>query len=133
LAPEEVSTKLQRILAHNKMENHLEILIPQLLALGSLKGLERRKKLIEIYHSKPEYKYIIQQRFGSLKKLADIYGIDHHIVDLKAYRDEADVHHDLDLIEKAGLCICFKYLWDEHRGLYNTISKTGWGRERLTR
>ena len=47
------------------------------------------------------------------------------------YRDEADVQHDLDSLERSGKQISFSILKNGHKRLYNVMRETGWGVERL--
>ena len=47
------------------------------------------------------------------------------------YREEADVRHDLDLLENQGMLLSFGTLKNGHKRLYNVILETGWGAERL--
>ncbi len=106
-------------------------LVEDLRKLEGLKGGTRRKKLSEIYHKSEENRRIIQYHFGSLKRLAEQKGIDPRAVSLCTYRDETDVHHDLDLLENQGLPLCFTTLRKGYKRLYNVMSETGWGTERL--
>lgn len=106
-------------------------LVEDVRALENFKGRARRKRLSEIYHDNQENKRIIQSHFLSLKRLAQTTGIDPKTVADETYRDAADVHHDLDLIEKEGKPLCFNTLRRGHKRLYNVIRETGWGIERL--
>jgi hypothetical protein len=106
-------------------------LVADIHALEGLKGRERRRKLDAIYHKNADSKRIVTGHFGSLRKLAAKEGIDPKLVAMKTYRDEADVHHDLDLLERAGKLLCCATLIIGHKRLYNVISETGWGAERL--
>ncbi len=109
--------------------------IPRLVAslrkLEGLKGRARRKRLGTIYHRNDENRRIIQYRYGSLQRLAEREGINPRALAIQTYRDEDDVHHDLDLLEQAGKMLRHDTLKRGHKTLYNVISKTGWGRERL--
>jgi hypothetical protein len=98
--------------------------------LENMKGQERRNKLLQICHKNHDHFRIMRGHYTSLKKLAQLEGIDERLISMKAYRDEADVHHDLDLIE-GKMDLCYSNLKKHHLGLYNVISATGWGRERL--
>ena len=99
--------------------------------LENLKGLERRKKLIKIYQNEKNQR-IITGHYSSLQKLAVREGIELRVVSIKAYRDEDDVEHDLDLLESEGkrLC-CSNFLNTKYKRLYNVVKETGWGIERL--
>jgi hypothetical protein len=110
----------------------VEELAEDLRQLVQMKGRERRERLREIYHRNPENKRIIQNYFLSLRRLAEAFGIDPKAVAIEAYRDEADVHHDLDVLEKAGKPLCFQTLRRGYKRLYNVIRETGWGQERLS-
>lgn len=106
-------------------------LVAAIRRLEPLKGRERRRMLGEIYHRNKINRSIIQFRFGSLEQLAAEKGIDPQVVSLVTYRDEADVHHDLDLLESAGLTLGFHSLRHGYWRLYRVIRDTGWGSERL--
>ena len=107
-------------------------LVAALRKLEGLKGRTRRKKLGEIYHKNDENRRIIQNHYESLKRLAEQEGIDPRAVAVQTYRDESDVHHDLDMLERAGKPLCYTSFKRGYLTLYNVIRKTGWGRERLT-
>lgn len=106
-------------------------LVEAIRKLEGLKGKARLEKLSAIYHKDLDNRRIIQNSYGSLRKLALCEGISLRSVSLKAYRDKADVLHDLDLIERSGKTISFSNLKKGHKRLYNVISETGWGRSRL--
>ena len=125
LEPDEIS--IQALFTSRKVDE----LVAQIRTLENLKGRERREKLGEIYHDNSNNKRIIQHHFLSLKRLAEMSGIDPKTVAIEIYRDETDVHHDLDLLEKAGKPLCFDTLRHGYKRLYNVIRETGWGRERL--
>lgn len=125
LMPEDISRRQLFI------SDKVEALVASIRDLESFKGRERRQKLAELYHGNPENKRIIQSHFLSLTRLAQRCGIAQRVVAAQTYRDEADVHHDLDLIEQEEKTICFDTLRRGHKRLYNVISETGWGRERL--
>lgn len=106
-------------------------LVQTIRKLESLKGRARIEKLRAIYHKNEESRRIVSGHYGSLRKLALKEGIDPLVVAPQTYRDEDDVHHDLDLIEATGKPLCFTTLRKRHKRLYNVISETGWGRGRL--
>lgn len=108
-------------------------LVNAIRKLEELKGQSRMKRLRAIYHKDANSRRIVQNHYGSLRKLTLQEDIDPRLVSPEAYRDEADVHHDLDIIEQKGKTIYFKTLKCGHKRLYNVISETGWGRERLVR
>ena len=119
----------QRAIFSGKPVTHL---VAAIRKLEHLKGRERRRKLSEIYHRNADNRRIIQGHFGSLEQLAIQEGIDPRAVSLELYRDEVDVHHDLNLLERAGKILCYDTLKRGHKTLYNVIRKTGWGRDRLS-
>lgn len=88
-------------------------------------------KLSAIYHKDENNRRIIQNSYGSLRKLAICEGISLRAVSPKAYRDKSDVLNDLDLIARSGKPINFQTLKKGHKRLYNVISETGWGKNRL--
>ena len=107
-------------------------LLAAIRALEGLKGRERKQKLAEIYPENKLYKRIVSSHYTSLKKLAIKENIPPRLVATVTYRDEADVMHELDLLEEAGLPLTFKTFYDNDlKGLYSAIMKTGWGLERL--
>jgi phosphoglycolate phosphatase-like HAD superfamily hydrolase len=106
-------------------------LVAALRKLEGLEGLTRRRKLSEIYHKNEQNRRIIQNRYGSLQRLAEQEGINPQAVAIQTYRDKSDVHHDMDMLEQSGLPLCFDTLRRGHKRLYNVIMDTGWGRERL--
>ena len=106
-------------------------LVKAIRKLENLKGLSRQKKLRAIYHKNDENRRIIQNHYESLRKLAIKEGIDLRVVAPQAYRDKADVIHDLDLIEQEGKILKHDTLRDGHSRLYNIMLETGWGLERL--
>lgn len=106
-------------------------LVDAIRKLEKLKGKARLDKLSAIYHNDDENRRIIQNSYGSLRKLALSEGISLRAISPRAYRDRADVMHDLDLIERSGKSINFTSLKKGHKRLYNVISETGWGRNRL--
>ncbi|MEI6674837.1 MAG: hypothetical protein WCO57_06635 [Verrucomicrobiota bacterium] len=108
-------------------------LVAEIRALESLKGRERRRKLDAINLKNEDNHRIVMGRFGSLRLLAEKAGIDPRLVAQDTYRDEADVQHDLDILEREGKPLNFSTLKKGHKRLYNVISQTGWGAERLTK
>jgi hypothetical protein len=108
-------------------------LVAEIRALESLKGRERRRKLDAIYLKNEDNHRIVLGHFVSLRKLAEKTGIDPRLVAPDIYRDEADVQHDLDVLEYEGKPITFSTLKNGHWRLYNVIRETGWGLERLTK
>jgi hypothetical protein len=125
LEPEDISVRA--LFTGDKVDD----LVADIRALDNLKGRERRQKLAAIYHGNPGNKRIIQSHFLSLKRLAAATGINPRTVSAECYRDEADVHHDLDLLEREGKTLCFDTLRRGYKRLYNVIRETGWGIERL--
>jgi len=99
--------------------------------LENLKGRERRQKLDAIYHKNEVNQRIVVGHYGSLRKLAAKEGIALRVVATQVYRDEADVQHDLDLLEGQGKPLTYGTLKNGHGRLYKTIRETGWGAERL--
>ena len=75
-------------------------LVAEIRGLESLKGRERKQKLDAIYLKNEENHRIVVGRFGSLRLLAEKAGIDPRLVAQDTYRDEADVQHDLDILER---------------------------------
>ena len=71
------------------------------------------------------------RHYGSLQVLAAKEGIAARVVSRTTYRDEADVQHDLDLLEREGKPLNFNTLIHGHGRLYKTIRETGWGAERV--
>ncbi|MEI6177641.1 MAG: hypothetical protein WCS43_12175 [Verrucomicrobiota bacterium] len=108
-------------------------LVEEVRALECLKGRERKRKLDAIFHKNTNSWRIVTNHFGSLKKLAVSEGIDLRAVATEIYRDEADVQHDLDLLERDGIRLSFSSLKNGHKRLYNVIRETGWGTKRLKR
>lgn len=106
-------------------------LIEAIRKLEGLMGKARMDKLSAIYHKDENNRRIIQNSYGSLRKLAICEGISLQAVSPKAYRDKADVLNDLDLIARSGKPINFQTLKKGHKRLYNVISETGWGKNRL--
>jgi hypothetical protein len=106
-------------------------LVAAVRKLEHLKGVERRRKLDEIYHKNETATRIVKGHFGSLKKLAAQAGIDLRVVSSAAYRDEEDVRHDLDLLENSGARLDLPTLYRDHKRLYNVIKSTGWGADRI--
>lgn len=100
-------------------------------ALEELKGSERKRALNAIYHDNKLYRRIIVGHFSSLAKLATKEGIPSRVVAPETYRDEADVLHDLDVLESEGVALNFSTLKNGHKRLYNVIRETGWGASRL--
>ena len=105
-------------------------LVAAIRSLEGLKGSDRRRRLDDICRNKGNLR-IIRGHFSSLQLLAAENGIDPFVVSWKTYRDEADVQHDLDGLERGGMRLSYTALKDDHKGLYNVIRKTGWGAERL--
>jgi hypothetical protein len=100
-----------------------------------LKGRERLDRLDAIYHHKDNQR-IVMRHYGSLQVLAAKEGIAARVVSRTTYRDEADVQHDLDLLEREGKPLTVDTLISLKNGLYGlylVMTETGWGRERLTR
>lgn len=106
-------------------------LVEAIRKLEGIKGQARVVKLRAIYHKDADSRRIVQNSYGSLRKLAVREGIDLRAVSPSAYRDKVDVLHELDLIERSGKPINHKTLKRGYKRLYNVISETGWGRERL--
>lgn len=106
-------------------------LVEKIRRLEGLKGKDRLEKLRDIYHRDENSHRIIQNSYGSLRKLALHEGINLRVVSPKAYRDKSDVINDLDLIARSGKPINFQTLKRGHKRLYNVISETGWGKNRL--
>lgn len=100
--------------------------------LENFMGRERRQKLDAIYHNNELNRRIIVGHYGSLRELAVKEGIAPRVVAMAMYRDEADVHHDLDLLERAGKPLTYGTLRHGHVRLYAVIRETGWGAGRLT-
>ena len=104
--------------------------VKALRKLEMLKGKERRDRLRKIC-TDPEAFLIIRNHYTSLQRLAKLEGLDPRVVSNATYRDEADVHHDLDKIAEKGEALCYTTLKRHNMALYQIISKTGWARERL--
>jgi hypothetical protein len=109
----------------------VERLVDELRSLAQYKGKERCSKLQEIQRRNATNFRIIRGRYTSLRKLAQAHGLDPETLATKAYRNPEDVHHDLDLIERRELPLCYQTLRNGHLSLYETILNTGWGLERL--
>ena len=103
-------------------------------ALESLKGRERMVRLDAIYHQDANLRIVIRH-YGSLQGLAAEEGIAPRVVSRTTYRDEADVHHDLDVLEREGNLLTYGTLkaLDGGSGLYLVMRETGWGMDRLKR
>ena len=104
-------------------------------ALEPLKGRERVERLDAIYQHKANLRIVIRH-YGSLQGLAAKEGIAAGVVSRTTYRDEADVHHDLDLLEREGKVLTYgtlRTMKNGGSGLYLVMRETGWGMERLKR
>jgi len=106
-------------------------LVAAIRSLENLKGRERCQRLDAIYNKNQLNQRIVIGHYGSLRRLVAKEGIAPRVVSAAKYRDEADVLHDLDLLEKQGLALTFSTLKNGHRRLYNVIRETGWGVDRL--
>jgi hypothetical protein len=103
--------------------------------LEPLKGRERMEKLEAIYRKKTNQR-IVLRHYGSLQGLAAEEGIAPRVVSRSTYRDEADVDHDLDLLECRGEPLTHSNiisLKNGGSGLYKVMRETGWGMGRLKR
>ncbi len=105
--------------------------VTELRTLENHKGRERRARLAQIYQHNAKNKCIVIGSFGSLKRLAEANGIDASAFSPEAYRDEADVNYDLDILERDGKPLGFRTLKRGYKRLYNVIRETGWGAGRL--
>jgi DNA-binding XRE family transcriptional regulator len=101
--------------------------------LEGLKGRERRERLDAIYHGDATARRIVMHHYTSLHQLALAEGIDPAAVATAVYRDEADVQHDLDRLEREWGALDRQALIRDHKRLYNVIMQTGWGTDRLQR
>jgi DNA-binding XRE family transcriptional regulator len=106
-------------------------LVAAIRALEPLKGQERRRRLNDILFTNDLNQRIVKNHYLSLLRLVAEEGIDPHAVAPEIYRDEADVQHDLDLLEREGKPLNFNTLIHGHGRLYKTIRETGWGAERV--
>ncbi len=109
----------------------VDALVSELRTLENLKGRVRRAELARIYQHNVKNKNMVLGCFGSLKRLAKACGINARAVSTESYRDEADVHHDLDILEREGKPLGFRTLKSGYKRLYNVIRETGWGAGRL--
>ena len=107
-------------------------LVESIRALEPLKGRERVERLNAIYHHKANLRIVIRQ-FGSLQGLAAKEGMSPRVVSRTTYRDEADVDHDLDVLEREGKSLTHSILTHGASGLYLVMRETGWGMKRLKR
>jgi hypothetical protein len=98
--------------------------------LQPLKAKERLAKLDEIYQD-PRNQLIVIRTYGSLRRLAIKEGIPLRVVAREAYRDEADVHHDLDTLKREGKSLTWGLIKNCNPGLNLVMLNTGWGTERL--
>ncbi len=104
--------------------------VTQIHKLAKFKGIRRKRELDKIYRNPKNSRVIMQAK--SLKLLALKEGISIHLVDSTTFRDAADVHHELDLVEKKGMPLTHNSLIKlGHYRLYNVIRNTGWGAERM--
>jgi len=104
-------------------------LVAAIRALEGLKGRERRLKLDAIYYHDGNQQLVLDH-YGSLQVLAAREGIAPRAVSRAMYRDEADVQHDLDVLEREGSSLTPDSL--KNGALYRAITANGWGTERLT-
>ncbi len=107
-------------------------LVAAIRALEPLKGRERLKRLEAIYR-KTTNQRIVTRNYGSLRRLAAKEGIPLRVVAREAYRDEADVHHDLDLLESEVHVLTDGLIRRRNSGLRLVMMQTGWGEERVKR
>ena len=107
-------------------------LVASIRALEPLKGRERRQRIDAIYHKNSNLR-IILRHYGSLQGLAAEEGISPRVVSRTTYRDEADVDHDLDVLEREGKPLTHSMLTHSASGLYLVMRETGWGMKRLKR
>jgi ROS/MUCR transcriptional regulator protein len=114
----------------NIKREETEAVVAQIRNLEKFKGLERRRELDKIYHDPKNFRVVMKAK--SLKRLALKEGIPMHLVNAGAFRDAADVHHELDIMEKKGLHLTVMSLIKQgHSRLNNVIHETGWGAERI--
>lgn len=106
-------------------------LVEAIRKLEGVKGRARLTRLKAIWQKDEDNWRIVRGHYKSLRQLAIQEGIDLRVVSDSIYRDEADVQHDLDLIERSGKPITYQTLKHGNSRLYNVILKTGWGLERL--
>ena len=104
-------------------------LVAVIRALEGLKGRERRLRLDAIYYHAGNQQLVLDH-YGSLQVLAAKEGIAPRVVSRAMYRDEADVQHDLDELERKGSALTPDSL--RNGALYRAITANGWGAERLT-
>lgn len=98
--------------------------------LEPLKGLERLAKLHAIYREKRNQR-IVTRTYGSLRQLAIAEGIAERLVSPETYRDESDVHHDLDAMEREGVSLTYNSICKRNPGLNLVMKQKGWGDERV--
>ena len=98
--------------------------------LEPLKGLERLAKLHAIYREKCNQRIVIRT-YGSLQQLVIAEGIPVRLVAPEAYRDETDVHHDLDAMEREGIPLTYNSISKCNPGLNLVMKQKGWGDERI--
>ena len=106
-------------------------LVAAVRSLENLKGRERRTKLDAIYRKDPLNHRLVLSHFGSLRALAAGAGIALRTVAPEMYRDETDVRHDLDLLERKGAPLTNPEFEKANPRLNQVIRKTGWCADRI--